>query len=272
MNTPKAAMSQKTITFCPNSGANPSHISFGHQAVTTVGKLVFNTDISRQGNWTSSEIQSTSWNLMNIYLVHLNKWKLKLDCSRISMLNTCTIQILTPKLSPYFSFHSLLKKMSLGKWGNDGMLHGFLDGAFPRHVKGKGQRRSEVRPLLSKSAAVYKGWLGPPWNLNQWRIRLKVNSPNSSCVWSSAITMLDPASLPYTWPNPASCRAAFVSFSLERPQPGIFQGGSSILLHPRLHEHIILETQTNKQKPQVFTIKNMKAKCFFLASIFCIIA
>lgn len=42
------------------------------------------------------------------------------------------------------------------------MLHGFLDGAFPRHIKGKGQRRSEVRPLLSKSAAVYKGWLGPP--------------------------------------------------------------------------------------------------------------
>lgn len=50
----------RTITLHPNSCSNPPHISFGHQAVTTVGKLVFNTDISGQGNCTYSEIQSTS--------------------------------------------------------------------------------------------------------------------------------------------------------------------------------------------------------------------
>ena len=57
----------------PNSHLGPPHISFGHQAVTTMGKLVFNIDISRQGNWTSSEIQSTSWNLMNILPIRTNE-------------------------------------------------------------------------------------------------------------------------------------------------------------------------------------------------------
>lgn len=50
----------RTAAWRPNCRYRPPHVSFGHQAVTTVGKLVCNTDISRQGNCTSSEIQSMS--------------------------------------------------------------------------------------------------------------------------------------------------------------------------------------------------------------------
>lgn len=40
----------RTITLHPKPHSSPPHISFGHQAVTTVGKLVFKEDFSRQGN------------------------------------------------------------------------------------------------------------------------------------------------------------------------------------------------------------------------------
>lgn len=63
----------RSTTLSPNSPSSPLHVSFGHQAVTTVGKLVFNIDISGQGNWNSSEIQSTSWNLMNILSIWTNE-------------------------------------------------------------------------------------------------------------------------------------------------------------------------------------------------------
>lgn len=63
----------RTTILYPNSTLGLLHISFGHQAVTTVGKLVLNIDVSRQGNWTSSEIQITFWNLMNILSIRSNE-------------------------------------------------------------------------------------------------------------------------------------------------------------------------------------------------------
>lgn len=58
------------------------------------------------------------------------------------------------------------KKKALGKWGNDGMLCGFVVGALSQHIRGKDQRSSEARALCFLNAAT-AACLRTGWNLRE---------------------------------------------------------------------------------------------------------
>lgn len=146
---------------------------------------------------------------------------------------------------------------------------GVLDGAFSQHSRRRAQTRSEARPLgFPSTTAASKGWLGPPWNLNQQQIRrswiaqtlalcleLRDHTPGLcflfrklNPLWLHVIRLL-----------------LFYPFFKKTPTRDI-PGRVTRTARSRTTLTDIRD-KTNTLKPQVCNIKNMKAKCICLAYI-----